>query len=141
MEALTVIAALVSALAAAGALWFAFETVEETRGLRREDRLARVAELIGELGAMWLRIESGADTFRNVYPVAQQRFRAAITTSGEQLPRCVELVEVELPKSHDPQQTETPEQVKARIEAALDELTPLIVAAREATSPLSTPAA
>jgi hypothetical protein len=48
----TTIAGVVSALAAVGALWFAWQTVRETRTLRREDRLARLPGLIADLGAI-----------------------------------------------------------------------------------------
>ena len=43
-------AGVISALAAVGALFFAWQTVRETRALRREDRLARLPELVAELG-------------------------------------------------------------------------------------------
>jgi hypothetical protein len=56
MDVVTVIAGLVSAFAALGALWFARDTVRETRALRREDRLARLPELVAELGETGLRI-------------------------------------------------------------------------------------
>jgi hypothetical protein len=60
MDALIAIAGVASALAAAGALWFAWQTAQETRGLRREDRLARLPELVSDLGAIMMRIASRA---------------------------------------------------------------------------------
>jgi hypothetical protein len=44
----TAIASVLSAVAALGARWYARDTVRETRALRREDRLARLPELIAE---------------------------------------------------------------------------------------------
>jgi hypothetical protein len=50
VEVVLALAGLVSALVAVGALWSACETVRETRALRREDRLARLPELVAEAG-------------------------------------------------------------------------------------------
>ena len=44
------IAQVVSMFAALIAIWFAWQTVIETKALRREDRIARLTELIADVG-------------------------------------------------------------------------------------------
>jgi hypothetical protein len=97
VEALTLIAAVVSALAAVRALVLASETVEETRGLRREERIVRLAEIVGAFGAMAMQIKQVEAGLRNVYPVARMRLEAALAASGETLPSVTALVEMECP--------------------------------------------
>jgi hypothetical protein len=111
---------LISALAAVGALFLAWQTVRETRALRREDRLARIPELVGEVGELALKIKQGAAHERNVYPVAQFRLKAAIAASGESFPACEEIATLAIP---DPQSTEPFEAIQTKVKAALDELT------------------
>jgi hypothetical protein len=50
VELVLAIAGVVSAVAAVGAVWFAYQAVLETRELRREDRLGRLPELVVEAG-------------------------------------------------------------------------------------------
>lgn len=118
-------ATLVSALAALGALWFARETVRETRELRREDRLARLPELVADLGTAALRIAHGASIEkRTTYPVARLRLEAALASTGEKLPRCDVLVRTDFGAG-----SLSLEDITAKIEAALDELSERLRAA------------
>jgi len=123
MDALIAVSGVVSALAAAGALWFAWQTAQETRGLRREDRLARLPELVSDLGAIIMRIASGSATERvPAYPVAKLRLEAAITSSGEELPACRRFLQAEELTAG----THSFEQIEAEIEKAMDEVALLL---------------
>ena len=87
------IASVVSALAALGALWFARDTVQETRKLRREERLAHLPELIGEVAEAAMEITQGRTIVRETsLPIARVRLQAAINASGEELEACNEFV-------------------------------------------------
>lgn len=117
MEFITVIASVVSALAALGALWFARDTVRESRALRREDRLARLPELVAEVGEAMLRIPGadGPEAYSS-YLMGQIRLDAAVVASGESLPSCHDLAQADLddlPSSKD---------IQVAVEAALDEV-------------------
>jgi hypothetical protein len=112
---------LVSALAAIGAL-FAWETVRETRALRREDRLARLPELVADLGGLALKIKSGYAHGRiTEWPIVCVRLEAAIAASGERLPRCDHLLCDNLLADD-----RSLEDVTEQVDAALDELAELM---------------
>jgi hypothetical protein len=87
MDVVTVIAGLVSAFAALGALWFARDTVRETRALRREDRLARLPELVAELGETGLRIRVDRGQ-QPVFRIKARRLGATLAATPEELPAC-----------------------------------------------------
>lgn len=111
------VAGAISAAAALLALAFAWATVRETRALRREDRLARLPELAAELGDVGLRVAQGAAFEKlTALPVARQRLRAALASSGESLPACEALLTVDWPTGISLEDAET------MIAAALDEL-------------------
>lgn len=136
METLTVLAAVVSALAAAGALYFAFETVEEAKGSRREDRLARIGDLVGEVGAMTYQIKQGKAELRNVLPISRMRLLTAIDSSGETLPTCEGLLDTDFLAD-----SATIESLETAVESALTEVKHAIVAVREVPSTPSTSSA
>jgi hypothetical protein len=83
------VAVLVSAVAAVAAVWFAWRTVGQTRQLRRDDRRARLGELVGDYAATLLRVVHGSvHESRTVLPVAKARLAAALASAGESLPAC-----------------------------------------------------
>jgi hypothetical protein len=126
MEGLMVAATVVSALAAAGAVWFAWQTVQETRQLRREDRLARLPGLVGDMGALALQIRSGADRLRNDYAITRLRLEALAAASGESLPASYELIiEGDLLDAN-----RSDAEVHADVREALEELTDRLREAR-----------
>jgi hypothetical protein len=134
VETLTVLGAVVSALAAMGALYFAFETVEQAKGARREDRLARIADLIGEVGALTYQLKQGAHSdLRPALAVARLRLLAALDASGETLPTCEELLDTDYLANSVPVGT-----LEAGVERALTEIKQAIVAVREVPSTSST---
>lgn len=120
------LAGIVSAFAAAGALWFAWQTVQETRELRREDRIARLPELVADLGETALRIANGSLAERNTrYPVARLRLEAALAASGEAFPCCEAIVRADLSSG-----VRSFESLTAIIEVALEELADRLHASR-----------
>jgi hypothetical protein len=84
VEELMVIATVVSAVAALGALRFARDTVHETRELRREDRLARLPELVAEFGESLPGV--GAPTLH--YTIPRKRLAALLAPLEDPLPNC-----------------------------------------------------
>ena len=78
------VATVVSSGAALGALVFAWLTVRETRALRREDRLARLPELVAELGEFAL--NAGQPTPR--YVIRRARVAAMLAPLDEPLESC-----------------------------------------------------
>lgn len=84
MDGLMVLATVVSALAALGALRYARDTVHETRELRREDRLARLPELIAEFGEALPGM--GAATLH--YRIPRARIAAMLAPLDDTLPNC-----------------------------------------------------
>jgi hypothetical protein len=116
VEAVMVAAGVVSALAALGALWFARDTVRETRALRREERLARVPELISEVADAARRVRYHHSEAWEL-GVAQSRLRAAVAAAGEPLPHSSALVD---PERLDPHNANS---VLAEVNAAFTEIT------------------
>lgn len=96
MKELTVVAGLISALAALGALIFAYLTVRQAAQARREENAARrlqnlqrVSELAGEAGDAMLRGLQGSHIHMNIiFPIAQARLRAALEAVPDKLPAC-----------------------------------------------------
>jgi hypothetical protein len=84
MDAVIALTGVVSALAAAGAVFFAWQTVQETRALRREDRLARLPERIAELGRMGLSIGS----YDPHYTIERERLATMLAPLADPLPNC-----------------------------------------------------
>jgi hypothetical protein len=120
---LTTAASVVSALAAPGALRFARDTVRETRQLRREDRLARLPELIADFGRAIP--GRGSPTLHHTIP--RGRIAVMLAPLDDPLPNCRLLAtggEFDDPRGF------TDERGVARVEevtlAALDELAELM---------------
>ena len=110
----------ISAVAAAGALVFAWLTVKQARDLRREDRLAHLGELVGDYAAVLLRLMQGAGEERLTgLPVARARLEASLAATDEALPACAALLALE--KTEDA----TSERAIAATEAAAAELAAL----------------
>jgi hypothetical protein len=120
MEVIATIAAVVAAVAAVGALWLARQTIIETRLLRREDRLARLPEIVADVATTAQRAMTGGQPVGSGYAIARLRLEAAVAASGESLPVCEALAKDYLPGEA------SPEAVSDRARAALDELTPLL---------------
>jgi hypothetical protein len=55
------IAQVIAMFAALAAVWYAEQAVVETRALRREERVARLLELVGEFGEIGTRVARGLD--------------------------------------------------------------------------------
>jgi hypothetical protein len=91
VEYLLAIASTVSALAAVGAVWFAYRTVVETRALRREDRLARLTELVAEAGMGALELVSATGRSSWTYPITTKRLAAHLALLDDALPACRKL--------------------------------------------------
>jgi hypothetical protein len=122
------VVALISALAAVGAVWFAYKAARETRDLRREDRLYRLLDLAGELSEhkiLMMRGHHGEYTWRA--EAAAEQLRAGIAATGERLPGCEALMAIDAVgiwddrEHHDERVAET----KTTIGTALDELAAL----------------
>jgi hypothetical protein len=111
---------LISVLATVGALLFAWLTVQQARDLRREDRLARLGELVGDYAAVLLRLMQGASDERLTgLPVARARLEATLAVTDETLPACTALLAVEKTEGA------STEQAIAATEAAAAELAAL----------------
>lgn len=99
---------IVSASAAVGAIVFAWLTVRQARELRREDRRARVGELVGDYAAVFLQVIQGAAHDRQTrLPVAKARLAAAVAAAGEPLPACDNLLKLEPDAALDVVQLQT----------------------------------
>jgi hypothetical protein len=89
----------VSMVAALAAVFFAFETVRETRVLRREDRVDDLLDLVAEYGQLAVQsfgISPGDE--RSIRrPVVRAHLRAAIDSTGEDLPACERLLTTDGP--------------------------------------------
>jgi hypothetical protein len=93
VDAVIDIAQVVAMIAALAAVWYAEQTVIETRALRREERVARLPDLLAEFSYRHDRlpyIDDPGDRAREGVRVeaARERLRAALRASGERLPKC-----------------------------------------------------
>ena len=85
-ETLDHLSVLVAAVAALIALGFAWATVEETRKLRRDDRLSRLAALVAKYS---METQQHLPIGASPYPVTRAQFAGAIATFGDDpLPAC-----------------------------------------------------
>ena len=136
----TVIPAAVSALAALIALAFAWQTVRETKALRREDRLARLPELVASLGDVGWQVAAGREHPGSL-EVARLHVSAAIAATGENLPACERLIDADFEmvyKLSDPSEHERLKRaVEDAVASALQELADALANAREAPHLLS----
>jgi type II secretory pathway component PulJ len=72
MDGVLIVTQIFSMLAAFAAVVFAYATVLETRALRREERIARLLELVAEVGETGTRAARG-QAGENLLTVARQR--------------------------------------------------------------------
>jgi hypothetical protein len=118
------LAGVVTALPALGALVFAWLTVRDARALRREGRRAHLLDLAADVGEAGRRAfgESDRRAF-DAAQIARLRFRAAIDSTGKELPACRALLAIEWwpPTTFGGHERRTEEADRA-LTAALDEL-------------------
>ena len=132
MEAVTVAVQVISTLAALGAVYFAYGAVVETRALRREDRIARLLELVAEVGETGSAAAKG-QIGENMLAVANLRLEAALKATGESLPKCERLLAVKWPRyTTDKDAAATEAEAMAAVEAALKEVAELLLRMRDA---------
>jgi hypothetical protein len=91
VEGVVVVAAVVSALAAVLAARYANHSIRETHALRREDRLARLPELVAEIAEDALTLPAGHLHANRVYPIKRHRLVAALAALDDPLPACREI--------------------------------------------------
>jgi hypothetical protein len=96
------------------------------RAIRREERVARLLDLIADLG------DAGTGFARGhagvLIDVPRLRLRAAISATGEPLPKCDQLLDVEWPNyTSDPRAAEHEAEALVAVAAALDEVAARLV--------------
>jgi hypothetical protein len=116
------IAQVISMAAALAAAWYARQTVAESHVLRREERIARLLDLVADFGETGTRVARG-QVGENLLEVAGLRLRAAITAAEEPLPECERLLDVEWPRyGSDTEAVEHEREALAAVKTALDEV-------------------
>jgi hypothetical protein len=107
---------LIATGAAVVAAWYAYRAARETHALRREERLARVPEIVAELGQTTIGLTQGQ--VHQVYwlPIHRARLEAAVVASGEALPACEALARADFNSQS------SAEAVTAAVNVALAEL-------------------
>jgi hypothetical protein len=127
------IAQVVAMFAALVAVWFARQAAVETRALRHEERVARLLELVGDIGERGTAAARGSPMVaRPQLVVAQHRLRAAVAATKEQLPACDRLLTVEWPEFvRDADASELERKALDAVATALDEVAALLVRLRE----------
>ena len=115
------VAGTVAALAALGALVFAWLTVRGAQALRDDERRSHLLDLAVDLIEAVMRAWSESKAWRDAW-IARHRFRAALDGTGQRLPACRALLEIDSsPASmgdYDRRRAEADE----ALTAALDEL-------------------
>jgi hypothetical protein len=102
----------------------------ETRALRREERVARLLELVADVGESGTRFARGQ--VGELLAVARQRLRAALEATCERLPACERLLGTEWPSyTHDSRAAEREAEALAAVEAALNEVATLLAGLRD----------
>ncbi len=136
LSALQVVGTVIAAAAAVWALKQARDTVRETRAMRREERLARLPGLIGNL-AEALRKAYGSYYDPTTHSwldahAAREELRGAIAVSGEDLPACRALVAAPLFPSNEEERNRPGflDQLRAAVTAAIDEVIAVFPASR-----------
>jgi hypothetical protein len=105
--------------AAVAAAWYARQTVVESHALRREERIARLLDLVADFGETGTRTARG-QVGENRLEVAGLRLRAAITAAEEPLPECERLLDLEWPRhGRDEKAGEREKKVLAAVKTAL----------------------
>jgi hypothetical protein len=88
------VAGAVAALAALGTLVFLWLTVREATALRRAETRAHLLELAADYAETGIRVFTDSAAWSDAR-IARDRFRAAVDSTGEPLPACRALLEVE----------------------------------------------
>lgn len=128
------IAQVIAMFAALAAVWYAEQAVVETRALRREERVARLLELIADLGDAEMSFARG-QRIGSLPDVARLRLKAALDATGEPLPHCRALLDLQWPNyGRDQRADELEARCVAAVSAALDEVSALLVRLREGTT-------
>jgi hypothetical protein len=125
------IAQVIAMFAALTAVWYAEQTVVETRALRREERVARLFDLIADVGNAGMGFAHGHAGV--LLDVPRLRLRAALSATGEALPKCEQLLDAEWPRYiEDPRAEEHEAEARAAVDAALQEVSVLLARLRDA---------
>ncbi len=129
MDTVVDIAQVIAMLAALVAVWYARQAAVETRALRHEERVARLLALIADVG------DAGTGRARGhagvLIDVPRMRLRAALNATGEPLPKCEQLLEVDWPNyTADVDAVEREAGALAAVEGALREVAELLVRLR-----------
>lgn len=123
------VAQVIAMFAALAAVWYAEQTVVETRALRREERVARLLKLVGEFGEIGTRVARGQLGDNNL-TVARLRLGAALSATGEPLPECESLLDLQWPSYiRDTRADELEAECIAVVGRALNEVSKLLMAA------------
>jgi hypothetical protein len=121
---------IVAMLAALAAVVFAHAAAVETRALRREERIARLLELVADVGEHGTRAARG-QAGPNLLTVARLRLRAAVAAAEDPLPACHRVLDVEWPSYTE--HTDAVAREAAALDAvaaALEEVAALLVRLR-----------
>lgn len=112
---MTTVAAVISAIAAAAATFFAWRALQQASEIRREDRRWRLTELVGDYSDTLLRVVNGArHETQTTLPVVRAKLAAAVAAHGESLPATDGLLALEI--------SSAPDVVQFQTALALDEL-------------------
>jgi hypothetical protein len=124
------IAQIIAMFAALAAVWYAERAVVETRALRREERVARLLDLVADLGEIGTRAAHG-QAGENLLDVARLRLKAALGAAGESLPTCEFLLDLDWSSYiRQADAVEREAEAVAAVATALDEVSALLVRLR-----------
>jgi len=126
LEALQVVAAVAAVIAVVQAS----RTVRETKAMRREERIARLPELVGDLGekiAHGLNKGFGQHPSWSVAHAARERLRAILIATGRKLPACEALTRSPLYPASEEERARLPfDELDRGVTAAMDEVVDLL---------------
>ncbi len=105
----------------AGALVFAYLTVRGAQAFRRHESRTHLLDLAADVTEVGLRALTDSAEYHRAR-IARYRFRAAIDATGELLPACRALAEIEWFPPMAMGDSHRIDEVDAALEAALDEL-------------------
>ena len=123
LEIAQLIGLVVTVVFAAVAAKQARDTVRETKAMRREERLAELPELVADVGTHLADITHNVVTAPRRLEIARPRLEAALDATGEALPECRKLLDVQTTQA-DPH-----EKALEVVRPAFNELRALLVEA------------
>jgi hypothetical protein len=127
VDGVLVVTQIFSMLAAFAAVVFAYATVRESQALRREERVARLLDLLVDIAAAGARIQTDQPGGVEAQWVAQARLRAGLRAVGEPLPACERVLSVHwLTIGHHPHALEGNADALNAVSRALDEVAALL---------------